>query len=83
MRPCPCVCVYVCVCDTRKVATLEGKLASMEKNSGAGKAIADVQQGIKNLEQVSECVCVCLRGCVFVFYVSLRARVVCAAIKSF
>ena len=64
MRPCPCVCVYVCVCDTRKVATLEGKLASMEKNSGAGKAIADVQQGIKNLEQVSECVCLCVRACV-------------------
>ena len=75
------------MCDTRKVATLEGKLAAMEKNSGAGKAIADVQQGIKNLEQVSECVCVC--ACVdvclffvfvFVFYVSLRARVVCAVI---
>ncbi len=52
------------MCDTRKVATLEGKLASMEKNSGAGKAIADVQQGIKNLEQVSDCVCACVRACV-------------------
>ncbi len=59
------------MCDTRKVATLEGKLASLEKNSGAGKAIADVQQGIKNLEQVSECVCVCVPAWMCVCFLCL------------
>ena len=37
--------------DASKVAALEGKLAGLEKNSAAGKAIADVQKEVKNLEQ--------------------------------
>ena len=34
-----------------KVVALEGKLAGVEKNAKAGKAIADVQKELKNLEQ--------------------------------